>query len=45
MNFVGPDSQENDPSDLQSQINEYLERECPASKADFHVEWTPRDEC
>ena len=44
MIFVGPDSQEDDPSDLPAQTNEYLERERPASKADFHVEWTPPDE-
>jgi 2-phosphoglycerate kinase len=41
MIFVGPDNQENDPSDLQSQINEYLQRERPASRADFNVKWTP----
>jgi hypothetical protein len=40
--FVGPDKQEEDLDELlASEINEYLERRCPASVADFHLKWTP----
>jgi hypothetical protein len=41
MIFVGPAKQEEDAIGLACEIDGYLERERPASRADFHPEWTP----
>jgi hypothetical protein len=41
--FVGPGEQKEDEGGLASEISEYLERQRPASVANFHLEWTPPD--
>jgi hypothetical protein len=41
--FVGPAKQEEDSVGPASEINDYLERQRPASVANFHLEWTPPD--